>query len=321
MPDVQHAADNSEGLKVNGTSAFTGKGNVVKEDSMLMTLERSLPLLRGLSKWPAAGTRKGQESLQLDPIRRAYAVGGPSSSCAEHEDVLSRRRFFRRVAEGVVALSIPSTVFARDTRMVDEAAENGGPGTHPETVKVMEAAYYAELVAHLHYQVFSRIALVEGYSNIAYLFVALGTSEFVHASKFKTVLSDLAAEPGDMSPLTLNTSTTKANLEKAARNELEKIDVMYPSFVSRIQPEGHKDSLRYSAYAWESHKQHRHHIQKIERWVGSFFGAVAKRLERQTGPFFVCTNCGSTVTELPVDACQICHDHVHLHTEIARPTG
>ncbi len=104
----------------------------------------------------------------------------------------------------------------------------------------------------------------------------------------------------------IKVSSTKKNLKKATTVELEEINRKYPEFIERINPEKHEATIQYITYAWESEKQHRDLIKKIQSGTGFFFGVLVEKFERTPSHFYVCQNCGSTTIELPEHTCPIC---------------
>jgi hypothetical protein len=61
---------------------------------------------------------------------------------------------------------------------------------YPTTTSILQTLYYDELQDHLTYMAYAQKALSENYPNIAYLFVTLASSEFIHAQNYRKVLSD-----------------------------------------------------------------------------------------------------------------------------------
>ena len=232
-----------------------------------------------------------------------------------------RRTFCSALLGAVVALrhALPHVVSpAYAAEPARDPLQDGSESTHRRTGDVVEAAYYGELTAHLHYISFARVARLEGYPNIAYLFSALSVSELIHAERFREVLVGLERSPEKTRELVLRVASTRENLETAAHREIEKIDLIYPQFVKRLGAGNHAEALLYSGYAWESHKQHRDQIAEIRRWVGTFFDAVARRIEDRDDRYFICVECGSTVNELPEEDCPICRQSADKYREVNR---
>ena len=188
---------------------------------------------------------------------------------------------------------------------------------YPETIAVLQTAYQNEIQAHVSYQAYAQKALSENYPSIAHLFLALASSESIHAHNFKQCLSDLYFEIREPKA-EIKVSSTKENLKNATQVELQEIDQRYPQFIQKIKSEKHEVALRNLTYAWESEKQHRNLIEKIRSGTGFLFGLLASRIEDKPFRYFVCQTCGSTIRELPKEACPICSVPASQYKEIER---
>jgi rubrerythrin len=205
----------------------------------------------------------------------------------------SRRLHLAWVATGAVAWS------AAAIRPAVAAA-------YPETIAAMQAAQRRETTVYRRYREYGRQAKAEGYTGIAYLFVAFAASEMIHAQNFQRVLARLGVEAEPAPAASVAAGGTKENLLKAVGEEIDSIDEFYPKLLARLQPEGHRDAVTYVTYAWESEKQHRDVIRKLQRYSPTFFELVARTIDMKTGTYYVCQICGSTVHRVPADRCPIC---------------
>ncbi|NNG08249.1 MAG: rubrerythrin [Desulfobacteraceae bacterium] len=176
----------------------------------------------------------------------------------------------------------------------------------PETIAVLKAAYKGEIQAFHTYLAYAEKANSEKYPNIAKLFIALASSERIHARNFRTLLVDLGVDVSDTQIPQIEVSSTKKNLKRATKVELSEIDTKYPQSINKIESENHEAATRYLTYAWKAEKQHRDLIKKIQSGTGMLFGLLSKKIEGTPTQYFVCQNCGSTLTELPKEACPIC---------------
>lgn len=185
--------------------------------------------------------------------------------------------------------------------------------TYPETKAVLLEIHRDEVKALTSYLTFADRAVEEGYPKIAALFKALSASETVHAKNMKDVLAELGVAVWEPPP-EMEALTTKENLERAMAVELSEINEGYPTYLERIAPEDYQPAVDVITYAWEAEKQHRALLRKIHSYVGSFFGAVAKKIEGAPSSYYVCDICGSTTREPPKEHCGICGDHSsHVH--------
>ena len=227
-------------------------------------------------------------------------------------EILSRRNFLYHIASlsFLYPLSI-ATASSNAKKLVKDEQ-------FPVTVAVLKAAYEAERVAYENYVRYSRKAVEEKYSNIAYLFTAFAFSEKIHAENYKRILASMSAvttEP-ELDILILD---TKANLIKATEGELKKIKKTYPGFLVKLRQESHDQAVINCMYSWKSHQQHKQKISEIRKYSEYFFGHVAKKIEGLKFDFHVCEICGSTIDEVPKSPCDICN-HPNLHyRKVIRP--
>lgn len=159
---------------------------------------------------------------------------------------------------------------------------------------------------YYRYTEFSRRALQEGYKGIAYLFVAFGSAEFIHAGNFGRILARLNVEVAPIAKPDFKIGSTRDNLIVAAEGEAHSVDDFYPKLLERITPEGHADAIDATRFAWETEKQHREKIRQIQRWSPAFFDQVASHIDKKTGQYFVCQVCGNTVNAVPTPRCTVC---------------
>ena len=178
--------------------------------------------------------------------------------------------------------------------------------SYSETIEILQTLYEDEIQAFHNYRAYARKAESENHPNIAKIFVAFATSESIHARNFKKILSELGAEPQKLPEFRVEVSSTKKNLNRATRVELEEIDKKYPHFVETLKSENHEAAIQFATYAWESEQQHRDMIKRIESGTGIFFGLLKKEFQETLTDYFVCQNCGSTLTEIPNATCPIC---------------
>jgi rubrerythrin len=177
---------------------------------------------------------------------------------------------------------------------------------YQETLSVLKSLHQDEMQALHNYQAYAKKAVSQKYPNIGKLFMTLAASESVHARNFRACLAKLgvAAEKFPQQPVKV--TSTRKNLKFAIAVELEEIDRKYPQVLEQIKPENHVEAIQYITYAWESEKQHRELLKRIQSGTGTFFGLLTKRIEGNPYQYFVCHNCGSTLTEIPASGCPVC---------------
>lgn len=187
---------------------------------------------------------------------------------------------------------------------------------YPETAGVIQTLYQDELQALHNYIAFAQKAEAENYPDIANLFHAFATSESIHARNFKEILSALNVKIKKIPVQPAKVLSTKKNLRFATKTELKEIDEKYPQFIKKLETENHAAAIQFTTYAWESEKQHRKLIKRIKSGTGIFFGVLAKEFRETQAEYFVCQNCGSTLTILPEKICPICGDTVSKYKNI-----
>lgn len=115
---------------------------------------------------------------------------------------------------------------------------------YPVTISVIKTVSQDEARAQQTYIAYSRKAVEENYPGIAKLFLALATSESIHAANFRRILSNLGITAQQAPDLTIKVNSTRTNLKKSTRVELDEIDKKYPGIIEKIKPE---NTLRLSA--------------------------------------------------------------------------
>lgn len=191
---------------------------------------------------------------------------------------------------------------------------------YPKTIRLLQVANKREMEKYYQYMEFGRQAKEEGYKSIAYLFFSLASAELIHAQNFEKILSRLDVEISRVGKPRMTVARTRDNLMKAAKDEIDDIDSFYPHMIKEANPEGFKDAITFATFAWESEKQHRDILMKIQRWAPWFFEKVAKTIDEETDQYFVCQMCGSTMDEIPPDTCPICRFSSEHYRKIEYPT-
>lgn len=189
---------------------------------------------------------------------------------------------------------------------------------YSQTIALLKKAYINELQAHLNYLSYAEKAKSENYPGLSYFFYSFAMSESVHARIFKQVLFVLGVPGWEPPKPGIKVLSTKANLKNALDFEIADIDQRYPQFVEEAKPEAHEGTLRNLHWAWDTEKQHRDLIQKMQSGTGIFFGILAKKMEQSPLKFFICQTCGSTVQDLPDQVCPICDSPVSVYLEVER---
>jgi rubrerythrin len=179
-------------------------------------------------------------------------------------------------------------------------------GAYPQSEEILRRARESEVTTHRRYLAFSKQATADGYPGIAYLFAAFAMAELIHGQNFERVLTGLAGEVAPLAERPFAVASTKENLITAATDELASVNTFYPDILKDLAPEGLQDAIRLATYAWNTEKLHLGILLSIQRWTPSHFEAVAKKIEDETGRYFVCWICGATMVELPKESCPVC---------------
>ena len=211
-----------------------------------------------------------------------------------------------------ICVLLMACVFILTLSVLPTSAES----TYPETAGVIQTLHQDGLPALHNYIAFAQKAEAENYPDIANLFHAFATSESIHARNFKEILSALNVKIKKIPMQPAKVSSTKKNLRFATNIELQEIDEKYPQFIKKLATENHAAAIQFTTYAWESEKQHRKLIKRIKSGTGIFFGVLTKEFRETQAEYFVCQNCGSTLTILPERICPICGDTVSKYKNI-----
>lgn len=213
----------------------------------------------------------------------------------------------KRIIAGIVILELLFLVYV--------PAYGQDISNSPETIAVLQELYKAEVIACRLYSAFARRAMEENYGSVATLFIALRTSESIHARNFRNLIVDLGAEVPAIPEFGIIVFSTKQNLKFILTMELAEIDGRYPVFLERAKRENYEPALKDITNAWKAEEQHRDLVRKMYAALPFFFGKIVKKL-KETGTFFICHGCGSTLTELPADVCPVCSNSISMYKEV-----
>jgi rubrerythrin len=190
---------------------------------------------------------------------------------------------------------------------------------YPVTTDILQQSRNSETAAYRKYMAFSKQAKADGYPGIAYMFKAQATAELIHERNFEKILTRLHCDVTPLPKHRIDVASTQQNLMTAASDELDCVNRRYPDIMTLLKKEGLQDAITSTNYAWESEKQHLDILKEIQRWSPRHFEAVAKKIENETGQYFVCTICGSTVIQIPKETCPICHFASENYRKVEAP--
>jgi rubrerythrin len=190
--------------------------------------------------------------------------------------------------------------------------------TYHRTMAVLQESFRTEIIAYKNYIGFTSKALSEKYPNIAYLFYSFSCSEKIHADNYKQILAALGYQAKPIQ-IEIKVLDTKSNLQRAAQNELKKIQTTYPDFIRKLETESCEEAIVSCMYSWKSHKQHEEIVKEIDKYSGMFFSSVSDKIEGLNLDFHVCKVCGSTINKVPDSPCVICNKPKSNYQKIERP--
>ncbi len=179
-----------------------------------------------------------------------------------------------------------------------------------QTEKNLLASFAGEGQARNRYTYWASVAKKEGYHQISYIFELTANQEKEHAERFFKFLEGGEVEIQGTFPAGV-IGTTLENLQKAAQNEHEEGDELYPRFAEIAQEEGFPEI----AALWRSVSiaERAHEKRYLELANNIITGKVFKREENVV---WQCRNCGYIMTgKEPPQKCPSC-DHAQGYFEL-----
>jgi rubrerythrin len=130
------------------------------------------------------------------------------------------------------------------------------------TIKNLKAALAGESQAHIKYRYFAKIAMEEGYEDIARHFWNTADQELLHAWGH---LELLVGKP-----------TTKECLEMAIEGETYEYTTMYPEFKTQAILEGAEPAIHIAEEQIQESKEHAEQFKEVLAKAQKRFAALAK---------------------------------------------
>ena len=134
------------------------------------------------------------------------------------------------------------------------------------TMKNLEAALAGESMAHIKYRYFAKIAMEEGYEDIARHFWNTADQELQHAWGHLELL--------------IGKPSTKECLEKAIEGETYEFTTMYPEFKRAAEYEGNSRAVREANHQIEESKEHADQFIAVLARAEKRFAALQKVEQR-----------------------------------------
>jgi hypothetical protein len=130
------------------------------------------------------------------------------------------------------------------------------------TIKNLEAALAGESQAHIKYRYFAKIAMEEGYEDIARHFWNTADQELQHAWGHLELL--------------IGKPSTKKCLEMAIEGETYEYTQMYPQFKAIAETEGNLQASMEAQHQIEESQRHAEEFSEVLRKAEKRFAALAK---------------------------------------------
>ncbi len=130
------------------------------------------------------------------------------------------------------------------------------------TLKNLESALAGESMAHIKYRYFAKIAMEEGFEDIAKHFWHTADQELLHAWGHLELL--------------IGKPNTKECLEKAIEGETYEFTTMYPTFQGQASEEKYDSVVKEFAEQIQESKEHAEQFAEVLAKAEKRFAALAK---------------------------------------------
>jgi rubrerythrin len=130
------------------------------------------------------------------------------------------------------------------------------------TIKNLEGALAGESMAHIKYRYFARIAMEEGYEDVAKHFWHTADQELLHAWGHLELL--------------IGKPSTRECLEKAIEGETYEYTTMYPDFQRAAKLEGNIEAAKEAEHQILESREHARQFIEILNKAEKRFAALAK---------------------------------------------
>ena len=139
------------------------------------------------------------------------------------------------------------------------------------TIKNLESAFAGESMAHIKYRYFARIAMEEGYEDVAKHFWHTADQELLHAWGHLELL--------------IGKPSTKECLEKAIEGETYEFTTMYPEFETIANREGELHVEKEMRSQIEESFEHAEQFKAVLAKAEKRFNALKKVEERHANAY------------------------------------
>jgi len=139
------------------------------------------------------------------------------------------------------------------------------------TLKNLESALAGESMAHIKYRYFAKIAMEEGYEEVAKHFWHTADQELLHAWGHLELL--------------IGKPSTKECLEKAIEGETYEFTEMYPQFQAIAEREGNIEAVKEAIEQAAESKEHAEQFKAVLAKAEKRFNALKKVEERHANAY------------------------------------
>ena len=139
------------------------------------------------------------------------------------------------------------------------------------TLKNLESALAGESMAHIKYRYFARIAMEEGYEDVAKHFWKTADQELQHAWGHLELL--------------IGKPSTKECLQKAIDGETYEFTTMYPQFETEAKTEGNLAASMEARHQILESERHAAEFSEVLRKAEKRFNALKKVEERHANAY------------------------------------
>lgn len=177
-------------------------------------------------------------------------------------------------------------------------------------VKNMQTAYKDAVNASAKYEAFSEKAEDEGHHQVAMMFNVLSRAKIIHADNHQAALEESRQTVPDIKPK-FEVRSTQENLKDAIGEENNRINAMYPKFISDADKAGDHTSLKSLNYA---HKTTLKHADYLNRALAALENGNGQSLPTE---YFVCATCGHIYDAEAPESCKVCGTNSEDFIEIS----
>jgi rubrerythrin len=165
-----------------------------------------------------------------------------------------------------------------------------------KTLANLNTAFQGESNAAHRYAKFAEKAVTDGFPQVGKLFRAASAAESIHRDTHKQTIIELGGTVASFQLEAVTPGSTAENLQAAITGESHERDTMYPEFLALAKSEDSRPAIRTLNFALQSEKSH-------ARLYQNALDNLGKNLPTE---YYVCQECGETLTELPAKKCPVC---------------